>query len=146
MTSQMETLDASALPGATAAVTYDPKTETVTLPGGIVSVTGLTVITGGTELSCGSCMLAFGIWGTLIGLSALAVGVWHQSIMSVGQKSNLLQLGFVIAAISFGVVGIVLGYRFLSKRRTELRREEREDGRRVLVGDSGIRVIKKVTV
>lgn len=146
MTSKMETLDISALPGETAAVTYDSKSETVTLPGGIVSVTGLTVITGGTELSCGSCMLAFGIWGTLIGLSALAVGVWHQSILSVGQKSNLVQLGLVIAGISFGVVGMVLGYRFLSKRRREFMREEREDGRRVLVGDSGIRVIKKVTV
>ncbi|XP_067094584.1 transmembrane protein 100-like [Osmerus mordax] len=142
----MESLDPSALPGATTAVTYDPKSETVTLPGGIVSVTGLTMVTGGAELSCGSCMLAFGIWGTFIGVSAMAVGLWHQSMMSVGRNSNLLEMGLVVLAISCGVVGSVVALRYLTRRQRELRRAEREDGRVVLVGDSGISVLKKVTV
>ncbi|KAK7886333.1 hypothetical protein WMY93_025954 [Mugilogobius chulae] len=58
---------------SSAPVTYDPKAETVNLPVGMVSVAGVTVVTGGVELSCGSCMLAFGFWGSLISLSCIAV-------------------------------------------------------------------------
>lgn len=142
----MDTLDPSALPGATTAVTYDSKSEMVTLPGGVVSVAGITMITGGAERSCGSCMLAFGVWGTLIGLSVVAVGIWDQSMQIGGQTSHLLGLGLVVLAISFGVVGSVVGFRFLTKRRREITREEREDGKVVLIGERGRSVIKTVTV
>ncbi|XP_036790496.1 transmembrane protein 100-like [Oncorhynchus mykiss] len=142
----METLDPSALPGATTAVTYDSKSEMVTLPGGVVSVAGITVITGGAELSCGSCMLAFGVWGTLIGLSVVALGIWDQSVQVGGQTSHLLGLGLVVLAISFGVVGSVVGFRFLTKGRREITREEREDGKVVLIEERGRSVKKTVTV
>ncbi|KAL0985152.1 hypothetical protein UPYG_G00153490 [Umbra pygmaea] len=128
MTTKMDTLDPSTLPGVTSAVTYDSKSEMVTLPGGVVSLAGITVVTGGAELSCGSCMLAFGVWGTLIGLSVVALGIWDQTVQYVGQTSNLLGLGLVILAISFGVVGCVMVFRLLTKRR-KIRREHREDGR-----------------
>lgn len=142
----MDTLDPSALPGATTAVTYDSKSEMVTLPGGVVSVAGITMITGGAERSCGSCMLAFGVWGTLIGLSVVALGIWDQSVQVGGRTSHLLGLGLVVLAISFGVVGSVVGFRFLTKRRREITREEREDGKVVLIGERGRSVIKTVTV
>ncbi|XP_029928453.1 transmembrane protein 100 [Myripristis murdjan] len=145
MTSKMETLDPSALPSSTSAVTYNPKTEIVTLPGGVVSVAGITVMTGGAELSCGSCMMAFGIWGTLVGLSLVAVGLWDQSNRSEGRTSQLLGLGWVILAISLGVVGSVAGFYLLTKRRRETTRRGREDGKEVLVEES-VRVIKTVTV
>ncbi|XP_023844309.1 transmembrane protein 100 [Salvelinus sp. IW2-2015] len=141
----MDTLDPSALPGATTAVTYDSKSEMVTLPGGVVSVAGITVITGGAELSCGSCMLAFGVWGTLIGLSVVALGIWDQSVQVGGRTSHLLGLGLVVLAISFGVVGSVVGFRFLTKR-GDITREEREDGKVVLIGERGRSVKKTVTV
>ncbi|KAM3615146.1 uncharacterized protein V6R79_024097 [Siganus canaliculatus] len=141
MTTKMETLDPSALP---AAVTYDCKSETVALPGGVVSVAGITVVTGGVELSCGSCMLAFGFWGTLIGFSCVAVGAWDQMSMSQGNISHLLGMGFVILAFSFTMVGSVLAFHFLTKKKREMRRAQREEGKEVLV-ESG-RVIKKVTV
>ncbi|TDH11660.1 hypothetical protein EPR50_G00063500 [Perca flavescens] len=100
----METLDPSTLSDVTSTVAYDPKSETVTLPGGVVSVAGVTVVTGGVELSCGSCMLAFGFWGTLIGFSCVAVGLWDQLNHSEGGTSHLLGLGFVILALCFVVV------------------------------------------
>ncbi|KAK9513935.1 hypothetical protein VZT92_027431 [Zoarces viviparus] len=144
MTAKMETLDPSTLSDVTSTVTYDPKSETVALPAGIVSVAGITVMTGGVELSCGSCMLAFGFWGTLIGFSCIAVGLWDQLNRSKGGTSHLLGLGFVILTISFVTVGSVVAFYLLTKKKREMSREQREDGKEVLV-ESG-RVIKKVTV
>ncbi|XP_070823003.1 uncharacterized protein [Chaetodon trifascialis] len=144
MTTKMETLDPSALSDVTSTVTYDRKSDTVILPGGVVSVAGVTVVTGGTELSCGSCMLAFGFWGTLIGFSCVAVGLWDQLNHSRGRTSHLLGLGFVILALSFVVVGSVVAFYLLTKKKRKLTQEDREDGKEVLV-ESG-RVIKKVTV
>lgn len=141
MTTKMETLDPSALSDATSTVTYNPKSETVTLPGGVVSMAGVTVVTGGVELSCGSCMLAFGFWGTLIGCSCVAVGLWDQS---KGGTSHLLTLGFVILTLSLAMVGGVVIFYLLMKKKRQMTREAREDGKEVLV-ESG-RVIKKVTV
>lgn len=140
----METLNPSALAEAPSTVTYNPKSETVTLPEGVVSVAGITVVTGGVELSCGSCMLAFGFWGTLIGFSCVSVGLWDQLNRSKGGTSHLLGLGFVILALSFVVVGSVSAFYLLTRKRRALTRQEREDGKEVLV-ESG-RVIKKVTV
>ncbi|XP_071761142.1 transmembrane protein 100 [Centroberyx gerrardi] len=145
MKTKLETLDPSALPSSMSAVTYDPKSETVILPGGVVSIAGITVVTGGAELSCGSCMMAFGVWGTLIGLSVVALGLWDQSQRAEGNTSRLLGLGWVILGISFGVVGSAVGFYLLMKRRREMTREQREDGKVVLVEESG-RVIKTVTV
>ncbi|XP_042281162.1 transmembrane protein 100-like [Thunnus albacares] len=145
MTSKMETLDPSALSAVISTVTYDPKSETVTLPGGVVSVAGITVVTGGAELSCGSCMLAFGFWGTLIGFSCVAVGLWDQLNQSKGGTSHLLILGFVILSLSLVVVGSVVAFYFLTKKKREMTRQEREDGKEVLVEENE-RVIKKVTV
>lgn len=144
MTTKMETLDPSALSDVTSTVTYNPKTETVVLPGGVVSVAGITVVTGGAELSCGSCMLAFGFWGTLIGFSCVAVGLWDQLNQLRGRTSHLLVLGLVILALSSMMVGSVAAFYLLTKKKKEMTREEREDGKEVLV-ESG-RVIKKVTV
>lgn len=144
MTTKMKTLDPSTLSDVTSTVSYDPKSETVTLPGGVVSVAGITVVTGGMELSCGSCMLAFGFWGTLIGFSCVAVGIWDQLNLSKGGTSHLLWLGCVILAPSFVVVGGVVVFYLLTKKKRENTRAEREDGKEVLV-ESG-RVIKKVTV
>eukprot|EP00064_Thunnus_orientalis_P009566 superscaffoldBa00001224_g9590 len=141
----METLDPSALSAVISTVTYDPKSETVTLPGGVVSVAGITVVTGGAELSCGSCMLAFGFWGTLIGFSCVAVGLWDQLNQSKGGTSHLLILGFVILSLSLVVVGSVVAFYFLTKKKREMTRQEREDGKEVLVEENE-RVIKKVTV
>ncbi|CAN9513683.1 unnamed protein product [Ophioblennius macclurei] len=144
MTAKMETLNPSALAEVPTTVTYNPKSETVTLPHGVVSVAGITVVTGGVELSCGSCMLAFGFWGTLIGLSCVAVGLWDQMNRSKGRTSHLLGLGFVILALSFVMVGGVSAFYLLTRRRRAMTRREKEDGKEVLV-ESG-RVIKKVTV
>lgn len=144
MTTKMETLDPSALSDVTSTVTYDRKSDTVILPGGVVSVAGVTVVTGGTELSCGSCMLAFGFWGTLIGFSCVAVGLWDQLNHSKERMSHLLGLGFVILALSFVMVGSVVAFYLLTKKKRKLTQEDREDGKEVLV-ESG-RVIKKVTV
>ncbi|XP_069551599.1 transmembrane protein 100 [Brachyistius frenatus] len=144
MTTKMETLDPSTLTDVTSSVTFDPKSETVTLPEGVVSVAGITVVTGGVELSCGSCMLAFGFWGTLIGISCVAVGLWDHLNQLEGGTFHLLGLGFVILTISFVVVAGVVTFNLLTKKKREMTREEREDGKEVLV-ESG-RVIKKVTV
>ncbi|KAM8846874.1 uncharacterized protein ACB058_013075 [Synchiropus picturatus] len=142
MTAKLETLDPSALPST---VTFDPKSQTVTLPGGIVSVAGITVITGGAELSCGSCMLAFGFWGTLVGLSCVSVGLWDQIHQVKVGASHLLGLGLVILVLSFLVVGSVVAFYILTRKKKLTSRREREDGKEVLVEDSQ-RVIKKVTV
>ncbi|XP_049439722.1 transmembrane protein 100-like [Epinephelus fuscoguttatus] len=144
MANKLETLDPSTLSDATSTVTYDPKSQTVTLPEGVVSVAGITVMTGGVELSCGSCMLAFGFWGTLIGFSCVAVGLWDQLNQSKGGTSHLLALGLVILGLSFAVVGSVVAFYLLTRKKREMKRGEREDGKEVLV-ESG-RVIKKVTV
>ncbi|CAL8247330.1 unnamed protein product [Lota lota] len=145
MTSKMDVLDPSTLPSSDAtAVTYDHKSETVTLPGGIVSVAGVTVVTGGSELTWGSCMMALGFWGTLIGVSVVGLGVWDQSNQQQGRTSHLLVLGCVILAISIGMVGNVAMFYLLGKRR-EMTRGEREDGKEVLVEENR-RVIKIVTV
>ncbi|XP_068614062.1 transmembrane protein 100 [Brachionichthys hirsutus] len=140
----MEELDPSALPDVTAAVTYDRKAEAVILPGGVVSVTGLTTMTGGAELSCGSCMLAFGFWGTLIAFSCVAVGIWDEMNQSRGGTSHLLVFGFVILGFSLMVVGGVVAFYLLTKKKRKMKRREREEGKEVLVASS--RVIKTVTV
>lgn len=144
MASRMETLDPAALTDVTSTVRYGAKSETVTLPGGVVSVAGITVVTGGIELSCGSCMLAFGFWGTLIGFSCVAVGLWDQLNFFKEQTSHLLALGLVILALSFGVVAGVGVFHLLTKRKRQMTQEVREDGKEVLVESGG--VIKKVTV
>ncbi|XP_068179766.1 transmembrane protein 100 [Antennarius striatus] len=140
----METLDPSTLPDVTPAVTYNRKSETVILPGGVVSVAGVTMMTGGTELSCGSCLLAFGVWGTLIAFSCVAVGIWDEMNQSKGGTSHLLVFGFVILGLSFMVVGSVMAFYFLTKTKRRMTRSEREEGKEVLVESS--RVIKTVTV
>lgn len=132
------------LTAPTSAVTYDPKSETVTLPGGIVSVAGITVVTGGTELSCGSCTLALGIWGTLIGVSAVAVGLWDHTQYQRTSVSLLLTLGLVVLSVSFAMVAAVLAFRLWNCRRG--REQERDEGRVVLMGERGRSVIKTVTV
>ncbi|XP_061146092.1 transmembrane protein 100-like [Syngnathus typhle] len=137
----METLDASTL--SASAVTYDPKSEAVTLPGGVVSVAGITVVTGGVELSCSSCMLAFGFWGTLIGFSCIGVGAWDQLNHLREGTSHLLALGLVILALSFAVVGSVVVFYILTKKRRVGRRRMRQEGKEVLVEEN---VVKRVTV
>lgn len=137
-------LDPSTLSDVPSTVTYNPKSETVTLPRGVTSVAGITVVTGGTEFSCGSCMLAFCFWTTVIGISCIAVGLWDQlNNFNIG-TSYLLGLGIVILAVSLVIVGTVLIYGCLTKKRTALTQEQREDGKEVLVEDE--KVIKKVTV
>ncbi|XP_040900282.1 transmembrane protein 100-like [Toxotes jaculatrix] len=144
MATKREILDPSALSDISSSVTYNPKSQTVTLPGGITSVAGITVVTGGAEMSCGSCMLAFCFWKTLIGFSCVAVGLWDQLNLSTGGISHLLGLGFVILAFSFVVVGSVVAYDLLTRKKREVTREHREDGKEVLVESE--RVVKKVTV
>lgn len=140
----MEQLDPYALEAAASSVTYDPRSGVVGLPKGVVSVAGVTVVTGGTEMSCGSCMLAFGFWGTFIGFSCIAVGLWDQLSQSKGRTSHLLGLGLVILALSIVVVGSVVVFYLMTRKKRAMRREEREDGKEILV-ESG-RVVKKVTV
>lgn len=142
MTATMETLDPSALTNVASTATYNAKSETVTL--GVVSMAGVTVVTGGVELSCVSCMLAFGFWGTLIGFSCLAVGLWDQLTQTKAGTSHLLGLGFVILAISFVGVASVVAFYFLMKEKREKTKMERENGKEVLVEEG--KVIKKVTV
>uniref|UniRef100_A0A3Q1JH68 Transmembrane protein 100 n=1 Tax=Anabas testudineus TaxID=64144 RepID=A0A3Q1JH68_ANATE len=141
---QMEMLNPSALSNVPSAVTYNPKSETVTLPQGITSIAGITVVTGGAELSCGSCMLAFCFWTTLIGFSCIAVGLWDQLNHFTKGTSYLLGLGIVILAASVMIVGSVLMYGCLTKERRALSQKKMEDGKEVLVEGGG--VIKKVTV
>lgn len=138
-------LDISSLPHPTPTVTYDPKSETVTFPSGVVSVAGVTVITGGTELSCSSCMLAFGFWGTLVGLSALCVGLREHLLLNEGKISNLLALALVVLVLSLGIMLGVFGFRFIMKK-TGMMKRERNEGKVVLVGEGQQTVIKTVTV
>lgn len=140
----MEQLDPSALEAAASSVTYDHRSGVVGLPQGSVSVAGVTVVTGGTEMSCGSCMLPFGFWGTLIGFSCIAVGLWDQLSRFKGRTSYLLEMGLVILALSLMVVGSVVVFYLMTRRKRAMRREEREDGKEILVESR--RVVKKVTV
>lgn len=144
MASKMEILDPAALTDVSSSVTFNRKPETVNLPAGIVSVAGITVVTGGMELSCGSCMLAFGFWGTLIGLSCVSVGLWDQLTWSRVGTSHLLGLGLVILAVSFVVVASVAAFYLLTRKKRQVTRAERNDGKEVLV--EGGEVIKKITV
>uniref|UniRef100_A0A3P9LWJ4 Transmembrane protein 100 n=1 Tax=Oryzias latipes TaxID=8090 RepID=A0A3P9LWJ4_ORYLA len=144
MTTTMETLNPSALADITSTVSFKSHPEAVNLPSGVVSVAGITVVTGGVELSCGSCMLAFGFWGTLIGLSCIAVGLWDLLNHSKEGTSHLLNLGLVVLALSFAVVAGVVVFYLLTRQKRETKREEREDGKQVLMENE--RVIKKVTV
>lgn len=127
------------------AVSYNPKEESVNLPAGLVSVAGITVVTGGVELSCSSCMLAFGFWGSLISLSCIAVGVWDQCSNSREGLSPLLGLGFVILALSLVTVGSVLAFYLLKKQRERMMCKQRGEGKEVLVEENKT-VRKKVTV
>ncbi|XP_047011617.1 transmembrane protein 100 [Ictalurus punctatus] len=138
-------LDFSSLPHPTPTVTYDPKSETVTFPSGVVSVAGITVITGGTELSCSSCMLAFGFWGTLVGVSALCVGLREYFLLNESNISSLLALGLAILFISLGIIVGVFGVRFIMKK-TGMMIKETEEGKVVLVGEGRQSVIKTITV
>lgn len=141
----MEILNPAYLEGdAPSPVSYDPKAEKVKLPAGVVSVAGITVVTGGVELSCGSCMLAFGFWGTLISLSCIAVGVWDQSSNSREGLSHLLGLGLVILALSLVTVGSVLAFYLLKKQREHVMCKQRGEGKEVLVEEDTVK--KKVTV
>ncbi|XP_063054091.1 transmembrane protein 100-like [Engraulis encrasicolus] len=125
-------------------VTYDPRSETVTLPGGIVSVAGVTVVTGGTEMSCGSCTLALGMWGTLIGISVVAVGLRDRLVDQSTSGSILLTMGLVILSVSVAMVALVGLYRLW--RCKAGRSKERDEGKMVLVEDADSGVIKTVTV
>lgn len=140
----MEQLDASVLEDMASSVTYDPRSEVVILPQGVVSVAGITVVTGGAEQSCGSCMLAFGFWGTLIGFSYIAVGLWDQLSHLRERTSHLLGLGLVILALSLMMVGSVVAFYLLKRKKRRMRRKEKEDGKEILVESR--RVLKKVTV
>ncbi|KAK2910134.1 hypothetical protein Q8A73_007849 [Channa argus] len=140
MTTKMERLDPSALSDAPAAVTYNSKTESVVVPGGVTSVLGITVVTGGAELTCGSCMLAFCFWATLIGFSCVTVGMWEQLYHHPEETSHLLGMGIVILVVSLVTLLSVVMYNCLSKKT----QEKREDGKEVLVENE--RVIKKLTV
>lgn len=144
MTTKMELLDPSTLSDVPSAVTYNPKSETVTLPEGVTSVAGITVVTGGTELSCRSCMLAFCFWSTFIGFSCIAVGLWDQLNHFKKGTSPLLAMGIVILAVTFIIIGSIVMYGCLTKKSRALLQEQREDGKVVLVEDD--RILKKVTV
>lgn len=140
----MEQLDPSALEDVASAVTYDPRSEVVILPQGVVSVAGITVVTGGTEQSCRSCMLAFGFWGTVVGFSCIGVGLWDQLSQFKERTSHLLGLGLVILALSLMMVGSVVAFYLLTRKKRGMRREEKEEGKEILVESRT--VIKKVTV
>ncbi|XP_073702698.1 transmembrane protein 100 [Garra rufa] len=139
-------VDPSADSSLTQTVKYDPKSETVTLPNGLVSVAGVTVVTGGAELSCGSCMLAFGVWGTLVGLSVVLVGLWdHLKYINSG-PSHLLALGLVLLLSSLGMVVVIFVVRFTMKKRRMTARRERAEANLVLVNEYAEVVLKRVTV
>ncbi|KAK9960699.1 hypothetical protein ABG768_008542 [Culter alburnus] len=127
-------------------VKYDPKSQTVTLPNGLVSVAGVTVVTGGAELSCGSCMLAFGVWGTLVGLSVVALGLWDHLEYKNSGLSHLLALGLVLLLTSSSLVAVTFGLRSLMKKRRMMARRERAEANLVLVNDYAEVVLKRVTV
>lgn len=138
--------DLSAVSNPTQIVKYDPKSETVTLPHGLVSVAGVTVVTGGAELSCGSCMLAFGVWGTLVGLSVVSVGLWDHLEYKNNGLSHLLALGLVLLLSSLSLVAVIFVLRFLMKKRRMMARRERAEANLVLVNEYAEVVLKRVTV
>ncbi|XP_067254824.1 transmembrane protein 100-like [Chanodichthys erythropterus] len=138
--------DLSSQSNSTQTVKYDPKSQTVTLPNGLVSVAGVTVVTGGAELSCGSCMLAFGVWGTLVGLSVVALGLWDHLEYKNSGLSHLLALGLVLLLTSSSLVAVTFGLRFLMKKRRMMARRERAEANLVLVNDYAEVVLKRVTV
>lgn len=140
------TVDPSADSNPTQTVKYDPKSETVKLPNGLVSVAGVTVVTGGAELSCGSCMLAFGIWGTLVGLSVVLVGLWDHLEYKNSGLSHLLALGLVLLLSSLGLVAVTFTIRFLMKKRRMKARRERAEANLVLVNEYAEVILKRVTV
>lgn len=138
--------DLSADSNMTQTVKYDPKSETVTLPNGLVSVAGITVVTGGAELSCGSCMMAFGVWGTLVGLSVVSVGLWDYLAYKNNGLSHLLALGLVLLLSSLSLVAMIFILRFLMKKRRMMARRERAEVNLVLVNEYAEVVLKRVTV
>ncbi|ROI36392.1 Transmembrane protein 100 [Anabarilius grahami] len=138
--------DLSSQSNSTQTVKYDPKSQTVTLPNGLVSVAGVTVVTGGAEMSCGSCMLAFGVWGTLVGLSVVALGLWDHLEYKNSGLSHLLALGLVLLLTSVSLVTVTFGLRCLMKKRRMMARRERAEANLVLVNDYAEVVLKRVTV
>lgn len=138
--------DLSSQSNSTQTVKYDPKSQTVMLPNGLVSVAGVTVVTGGAELSCGSCMLAFGVWGTLVGLSVVALGLWDHLEYKNSGLSHLLALGLVLLLTSSSLVAVTFGLRSLMKKRRMMARRERAEANLVLVNDYAKVVLKRVTV
>lgn len=127
-------------------VKYDRKSETVIFPNGLVSVAGVTVVTGGAELSCGSCMLAFGVWGTLVGLSVVSVGLWDHLEYNTSGLSHLLALGLVLLLSSLSLVALIFILRFIMKKRRMMSRRARAEANLVLVNEYAEVVLKKVTV
>ncbi|XDV40009.1 hypothetical protein PO909_009173 [Leuciscus waleckii] len=138
--------DLSAQPNPSQTVKYDPKSQTVTLPNGLVSVAGVTVVTGGAELSCGTCMLAFGVWGTLVGLSIVSLGLWDHLEYKNSGPSHLLALGLVLLLTSLSLIAVIFVLRFLMKKRRMMARRERAEANLVLVNDYAEVVLKRVTV
>lgn len=127
-------------------VKYDRKSETVIFPNGLVSVASVTVVTGGAELSCGSCMLAFGVWGTLVGLSVVSVGLWDHLEYNTSGLSHLLALGLVLLLSSLSLVALIFILRFIMKKRRMMSRRARAEANLVLVNEYAEVVLKKVTV
>uniref|UniRef100_A0A8C2HR34 Transmembrane protein 100 n=1 Tax=Cyprinus carpio TaxID=7962 RepID=A0A8C2HR34_CYPCA len=130
----------------TQTVKYDPKSQTVTLPNGLVSVAGVTLVTGGAELSCGSCILAFGVWGTLVGLSVVSVGLWDHMEYKNNGLSHLLAFGLVLLLSSLGLVAFIFILRFFMKKRRMMARRERAEANLVLFNEYAEVVLKRVTV
>lgn len=125
-------------------VIFDTRSEAVILPDGVVSVAGITVVTGGAELTCGSCLLAFGVWGTLIGVSVVLLGIWDQKAEKHG-VSTLLALGLVILALGLGMVLGVAGYRYSNKKKQVIDWGN-DDGKVVMVDERNTGCVKTVTV
>ncbi|XP_042597821.1 transmembrane protein 100-like [Cyprinus carpio] len=138
--------DLSADSNPTQTVKYDPKSQTVTLPNGLVSVAGVTLVTGGAELSCGSCILAFGVWGTLVGLSVVSVGLWDHMEYKNNGLSHLLAFGLVLLLSSLGLVAFIFILRFFMKKRRMMARRERAEANLVLFNEYAEVVLKRVTV
>ncbi|XP_048881769.1 transmembrane protein 100-like [Brienomyrus brachyistius] len=125
-------------------VIFDTRSEAVILPDGVVSVAGITVVTGGAELTCGSCLLAFGVWGTLIGISVVLLGIWDQNAEK-HRVSTLLALGLVILALSLGMVLGVAGYRYSNKKKQVIDWGN-DEGKVVMVDERNTGCVKTVTV
>ncbi|TRY59504.1 hypothetical protein DNTS_017889 [Danionella cerebrum] len=144
--STLKMADPSPSSGPAQEVKYEPNSESVRLPKGLVSVAGVTVVTGGAELSCSSCMLAFGFWGTLVGLSVVFVGLWDISLHRSTGVSHLLGLGLVLLLTSASLVILIFCLRFLLKHRRLKARRERAEANLVLVNEYAGVVLKRVTV